>query len=113
MIKVPHIFLLSLYMPKIFKYLGIVIFFHSREHLPIHVHGRLGGNENKAEIIIENGQIIDIRFRKVTGKNPLRKKQMEHFHKFVEEYKQEIVDKWVAYFVYNEKMEIEEINQEL
>ncbi|MCW5910180.1 MAG: DUF4160 domain-containing protein [Cyclobacteriaceae bacterium] len=29
-------------MPKIFEYLGIVIFFYAHEHEPIHVHGRYG-----------------------------------------------------------------------
>ena len=27
-------------MPKIFEYLGILIFFYSNEHEPIHVHGK-------------------------------------------------------------------------
>lgn len=27
-------------MPKIFEYLGILIFFYSNEHEPVHVHGK-------------------------------------------------------------------------
>ncbi len=30
-------------MPKIFEYLGILIFFYSNEHEPIHVHGKYDG----------------------------------------------------------------------
>ena len=40
-------------MPKLFEYLGIVIFFWSDEHEPIHVHGRYSDSEMKAEIILE------------------------------------------------------------
>jgi hypothetical protein len=36
-------------MPNIFEYLGILIFFYSNEHEPIHVHGKHGGFESKAE----------------------------------------------------------------
>ena len=27
-------------MPKIYEYLGILIYFYSNEHEPVHVHGR-------------------------------------------------------------------------
>lgn len=39
-------------MPKIFEYLGILIFFYSNEHEPIHVHGNHDGFESKAEFFI-------------------------------------------------------------
>ncbi len=35
-------------MPKIFEYLGILIFFYSNEHEPIHVHAKKGEYESKA-----------------------------------------------------------------
>jgi hypothetical protein len=44
-------------MPKIFEYLGIIVFFYSNEHEPIHVHGRHNGCESKAEFYIVNGKI--------------------------------------------------------
>jgi hypothetical protein len=34
-------------MPKLYEYLGIIIFFYSNEHEPIHVHGRYGDCESK------------------------------------------------------------------
>ena len=43
-------------MPKIFEYFGIVFFFYSNEHEPIHIHGTYGGRECKAEIIIIDGE---------------------------------------------------------
>ena len=36
-------------MPKIFEYLGILIFFYSNEHEPIHVHAKKGAYESKAK----------------------------------------------------------------
>ncbi|MCX6249230.1 MAG: DUF4160 domain-containing protein [Bacteroidetes bacterium] len=44
-------------MPKIFEYLGILIFFYSNEHEPIHVHGKYNGFESKAEFYIVDGKI--------------------------------------------------------
>ncbi len=44
-------------MPKIFEYLGILIFFYSNEHEPIHVHGKHDGCESKAEFYIIDGLI--------------------------------------------------------
>ena len=63
-------------MPKIFEYLGILIYFYSNEHEPIHVHARKGENESKAEFIIVNGKIVEIRIRVVHGISPLNKNEM-------------------------------------
>jgi len=46
-------------MPKIFEYLGILVFFYSNEHEPIHVHAKKGEYECKAEFYIVNGKIED------------------------------------------------------
>jgi hypothetical protein len=45
-------------MPKIFEYLGILIFFYSNEHELIHVHGKCDGCESKAEFYIVDGRIV-------------------------------------------------------
>ncbi len=47
-------------MPKIYEYLGIVIFFYAHEHEPIHVHGRIGEYETKAEFILSDGLIVKL-----------------------------------------------------
>jgi hypothetical protein len=100
-------------MPKIYNYLGIVILFHSREHKPIHVHGRHSGHETKAEFIIENGEIIEIKIKKIRGKIPLKKTEMDDFVKFVNEYGNQIVQKWIDYFVLNKVVKLEEITENL
>lgn len=42
-------------MPKLYEYFGLIIFFYSNEHEPIHVHGKYQNTEGKAEFIIDNG----------------------------------------------------------
>jgi len=86
-------------MPKIFEYLGIIIMFYSNEHEPIHVHGKYQGFESKAEFIIEDGKIIDIKFKEVKGKRSLPHTQLKDFKKFVKSFKQDIVQKWIDYFI--------------
>ncbi len=91
-------------MPKIFEYLGIIIMFYSNEHEPIHVHGKHQGLESKAEIIIEDGKIIDIKIKNVKGKRPLSKKELKDFKNFVDKFKDDIVQKWIDYFIYHKSI---------
>jgi hypothetical protein len=58
-------------MPKLYEYLGIIIFFYSNEHEPIYVHGRYGEFENKIEIVLKDGIVQVIKLQKVVGKKPL------------------------------------------
>jgi hypothetical protein len=60
-------------MPKIFEYLGILIFFYSNEHEPIHVHAKKGEYESRAEFHIINGVIDEIKITEVKGSLPLKR----------------------------------------
>ncbi len=92
-------------MPKLFEYLGIVIMFYSNEHEPIHVHGKHGGMESKAELLIEDGRVVSIRVKTVKGKKPLDQKERREFEGFVNAFKDDIVKKWVDYFVYHKSIQ--------
>jgi len=92
-------------MPKIFEYLGITIMFYSNEHEPIHVHGKYQAFESKADFIIVDGKIIDIKIKDVKGKRPLPKKESKEFKNFVNKFKEDIVQKWVDYFVYHKSVQ--------
>ncbi|WP_217521895.1 DUF4160 domain-containing protein [Vibrio metschnikovii] len=84
-------------MPKIYEYLGIVLFFYSNEHEPIHIHGKFQGRESKAEIHLKNGRIVKIIIKdKGTG---LDLKKRSEFQEFVHCYADDIVNKWIDYFV--------------
>lgn len=100
-------------MPKIFEYLGIVIFFYSNEHVPIHVHAKKGDQENKAEFYIVNGEIEEVIIQNVKGMEPLKGNDLKNFKTFVAVYADEIVQKWVDYFVYRKSIECQIINKKL
>jgi hypothetical protein len=70
-------------MPKIFEYLGILIFFYSNEHDPIHVHGRYDGLESKAEFYIVDGKIVEIKIKTIKGVKPLMGGKLKDFEVFL------------------------------
>ena len=91
-------------MPKLYEYFGITIFFYSNEHDPVHVHGRYQGRESKAELLIKDGQVIEIKIEEIRGKRPLEGSQLKDFKKVVEHFSEEIVGKWIDYFVYHKNI---------
>jgi hypothetical protein len=97
-------------MPSIFEYLGIMIFFYSNEHEPIHVHGKYGEYESKAEFYIVDGRIEEIKIKPVVGKRPLIDNKLKDFKDFLDLYAERIIEKWIDYFVYHKKVTFERIN---
>src|SRR5438874_8447974 len=100
-------------MPKLFEYMGIIVLFYSNEHEPVHVHGKYERKESKAELIIKNGVIVDIIYSSVRGRRPLDGPQLADFKALVEHYAQEIVNKWVEYFVLHKKVEPRHISRRI
>ncbi len=100
-------------MPKIFEYLGILIFFYSNEHEPIHVHAKKGEFESKAEFNIVNGEISEIRITNISGARPLKGNDLNDFEVFLEKYANKIVEKWIRYFVYHKDVEFEKITKRI
>jgi CRP-like cAMP-binding protein len=73
------------------------MFFYSNEHEPIHIHGKFQGKESKAEIHLKNGHITKIVIiDKGSGLPPIKKKD---FQEFVQNYAGDIVEKWIDFFV--------------
>ncbi|MBU2649369.1 MAG: DUF4160 domain-containing protein [Bacteroidetes bacterium] len=100
-------------MPKIYEYLGILIFFYSNEHHPVHVHARKGTFESKAEFIINEGKIVEIRIKEVRGNKPLQGNDLVNFKAFLLSYGNNIVKKWVDYFVYHKNVNFERITKRI
>jgi hypothetical protein len=100
-------------MPKLYEYLGLIILFYSHEHEPIHVHCKFQGKESKAELIFENGKFVEVRITEVIGKEPLDSQNLKKFKKLVEKYRDDIVRKWVDFFIYNKPIESERITKKL
>jgi Domain of unknown function (DUF4160) len=86
-------------MPKLYIYFGLVVYFYSNEHEPIHVHGEFQGHEAKAEIILRHGKITEIVFSNVAGKPPLDRAKFKDFKNLVRVKADEIVGRWIDYFV--------------
>jgi hypothetical protein len=100
-------------MPKIFEYLGILIFFYSNEHEPIHVHAKKGEFESKAEFYIINGIVSEIKVKNIKGLSPLMGNDLKNFQVFLENYSEKIVEKWINYFVYHKDVEFERISKKV
>ncbi len=98
-------------MPALYEYFGLIVLFYSNAHEPIHVHGKYQGAESKAEILIEDGKIIEIRIIAVRGRRQLPPKQLTDFQVLVEHYAEKIVDKWIAYFVLHKQVTSERISR--
>ena len=98
-------------MPKLYEYLGIVIYFYSNEHEPIHVHGRYAGRESRAEIVLENGRVARIEIGEVPGKRPLEGRKLKDFEQLVEAKSNDIVERWIQFFVHNIRIKPEIINR--
>ena len=100
-------------MPKIYEYLGILIFFYSNEHEPVHVHAKRGENEIRAEFIIVNGKIEEIILKQVKGRMPLSNSDIQKFKEFLEVFGDNIVQKWIQYFVLHKEIIFERITKRL
>jgi hypothetical protein len=100
-------------MPKLFEYFGLVVLFFSNEHEPIHVHGLYRDKETRAELVLRDGKVIRIRYVRVKGRAPLGRPQMRDFQRLVERFKNEIVQKWVEFFVLHKRIEPQTISRRL
>jgi hypothetical protein len=96
-------------MPALYEYLGILLFFYSNEHAPIHVHAKHNGCESKAELYIVDGKITEVKIVGVKGRRPLTGSTLKNFEAFLEKYADQIVAKWVDFFVYHKDIELEKI----
>jgi hypothetical protein len=100
-------------MPKLYEYYGIIVLFYSNEHEPIHVHGKCQNRESKAEIILENGKVVKVNYSSVKGRKPLSKPEMRNFQTLTEHYAEEIVQKWIDYFILHKAIEPQKITQRI
>ena len=87
-------------MPKLYEYFGLVVFFYANEHDPIHVHGEFQGSQARGEILLKNGKVIRIIFSNVEGRPPLAAAKMKDFRALVRAKADDIVRRWVDFFVF-------------
>src|SRR5213592_3646884 len=100
-------------MPKLYEYMGILVLFYSNEHEPVHVHGRYQGRESRAELLIENGRVVRIAYTSVRGRRPLQDERLRDLQTLVEHFAQDIVQKWIDYFVLHRRIRPEKITRRI
>lgn len=100
-------------MPKLYEYLGIVIYFYSNDHEPVHVHGRHGNRESRAEIVMANNRVVEIEIRAVAGKRPLAGQKLKDFEALVTAKADHIVERWIDFFVRNVRIRPEIITRRI
>ena len=108
------IFLQSIFfMPKLYEYFGLIVMFYANEHEPVHVHGKCQGRESKAEIIVVNGIVTEIRYSAVAGRALLEVREMKYFQERVSARANDIVQKWIDFFVLHKSIKPERITGRL
>ncbi len=100
-------------MPKIYEYFGMVFFFYANEHEPIHVHIKHGENENKVDLLYDNGILQRIEFNKLQNAQELTNSQKADAREFIEKYHLQIVEKWKDFFILHKKPVNEKITKRL
>lgn len=100
-------------MPKLYEYFGLIVMFYANEHEPVHVHGKSQGREARAEIIVINGIVSEIRYESVLGRAPLESNEMRFFQELVTARSDEIVAKWIDFFVLHKPIKPERITRRL
>jgi len=100
-------------MPQLYEYFGLVVFFYANEHEPIHVHGRFQGCHARAEIILKDGKVLQIAFSNVKGKPQLARGKMKDFQVLVRAKANDIVRRWVDFFVLKKHNKPEVITRKL
>ena len=100
-------------MPKLYEYFGLTVLFYSNEHEPVHVHGLFQGAESWATLIIEHGKVVSIQFADVKGRRPLDETHSDSFKALVAAYADDIVQKWVDYFVLHKSIRSEKITRRI
>jgi hypothetical protein len=100
-------------MPKLYEYFGLIVLFYANEHEPVHVHGKCEDRECRAEIIMVRGEIVEINFAPTAGRARLTQKEMRYFKELVRAKADEIVQKWVDFFVLHKSIRPEHITRRL
>lgn len=100
-------------MPKLYEYFGLVVFFFTNEHEPIHVHGEFQSGHAKAEIFLKAGKVVRIVFSDISGKPPLPGGKMKDFRILVKAKADDIVRRWIEYFVFKKHNKPEVITRKL
>lgn len=91
-------------MPKIYEYFGFIFYLYSNEHKPIYVHVKHGDQESIFELIMMNGVLENINIREKHGALPLSLKDQHTAEAFIRKYNNNIIGKWVRFFIMKQQV---------
>jgi len=100
-------------MPKIYEYFGLIFYFHSNDHEPVHVHVKYNEFESKIEFELEDAKIVNIKLKKIRGINSIPDSKKSEAEIFVKTFGQQIIDKWIEFYVLKKKPKNEKITKKL
>jgi hypothetical protein len=100
-------------MPKLYEYFGLIVMFYANEHDPVHVHGKCQGRESRAELVVIDGVVTEVRYGTVAGRLPLAASEMRYFEEIVGARADDIVAKWIDFFVLHKPIKPENITRRL
>jgi len=100
-------------MPEIYEYFGLVFYFYSNEHDPIHVHVKKGDKETIFDLLIYNDVLTEIKTRKRRGKEMLSASDEKKATDFITFYADDIVKKWMKSFVLKSEVKITRIKTKI
>ena len=91
-------------MGKIFEYFGFRFYLFSYEHEPIHVHVKHGSEECIFDLLIEDGELVGLNRREKKDADPLNTKDAATAIDFINAYWREIVEKWITFMIYHQRV---------
>ena len=100
-------------MPKIYEYFGLIFYFYSNEHEPIHVHVTKNERETIFEIILTDGKLAEIKMREAKNKKALTSKEQEEATTVIHKYYRDIVEKWINFFVLRKEVRMTSIKSKI
>jgi hypothetical protein len=100
-------------MPKRYEYFGLIVLFYANEHEPVHVHAKYQGREGRADLVIVDGRVKEILFTSTAGRAPLTPREMQYFEEVVRARSEDIIRKWIDFFVLNKSIRPERIARRL
>lgn len=87
--------------------------FYANEHEPVHVHGKRQGRECRAELMVLDGIVVDIQYKDQPGRQPLSAVELRNFQEIVSAKAEEIVQKWIDFFVLHRPVQAQKIDWRL
>ncbi len=98
-------------MPKLYEYFGLIFLFYSDDHDPMHLHVQAGSREGIVMLIIVEGALVELRWRVKRGASMLNGKEQREAEEFVRAMKDDIVEKWTAFYVEHKRIRPERITR--